>query len=345
MEINKEIFIHTLDKVMPAIVKDESSPLSCFFFKDNTVYGYNMEILISKEFPFDFIEDEFAINAKKLYSLLKKIPDKMIEIEISKTDYSLQIKTKNITANIKIEQKEDSFKTARDILKWESAPASLYTGFEMCYLPDNQYCYAGICTNKNKMISINGRMCNIFYMDKEAPDFWIDDNAIKAILKTFSNGKIIEISDTGTWIHFKWCDLIFSCRKIADKEFLFEEFEGLFLSYEKKEDDFEGCFVDEFNNVLNRASLFSAADNLVSIEFSPDKIKCNSANKTNRFTETIKCENKINAKLVTPYQFLQYALKRTSNFYWKEKRNDGEEKGNHIIFYADNYKLIIKSLE
>jgi len=349
MKVNRKDFLEILEKAMLAVLKKEHTALGCFVFEDDFIYSYNTEMMIAHKLPFEF-ENKFMVKADDLHKLLKKIPDEKIELLLK--EKALQIKTKNLTANIQIITEGSFYKEIMKAHtkeeKWTNAPTNLYTGFEMCYMPDNNSYYVGICAKEDRMMSMDGRLCGIYQLESEIGDFWIDNNAIKTILKIFP-GKIdyVKYIDN-SWICFKKDNLIFSCRKIEDKKFNFEKFEGLFTKYAKKDTDISSVFPDEFADVIDRASLFAFNNKVISIEFLPGKITCKSDDKKNNFTETIQWKEKIETNILfrSDYSFFVYALKRTSHFYLKEKPEYGKNEGEHIVFFTPgyNYKLIMKSL-
>lgn len=347
MRIHRETFLGLLDKAMVAVNKDGLMS-DAFLFMNKSIHSYNCKMVVSIELPFEFITEKFCVKAMELYKLIKKIPDEKIGMELMEN--KLQIRAKNIKAGLRL--LEDNFSDKILSLQetnyeWKDCPNNLYRGIGMCFMPDNLFFFNGVYIKGNEMISINGRMCSLFQLNNTMNEFWLSDDSIKALLKIFRD-KIGQYSDGKSWISFRQYNVTFSCEKKCDA-YQFDKFKGLFNKYKRKENDIAGTLPDSLNDVLDRASLFSTEKNkALNFILKKDKIECRSLLKNSKYFETIDCINEIIKEpfsININYNYLLYALKRTNDFFIKEKSNYEDDDGKHIIFYTDNYNynLIMKA--
>lgn len=129
--IRKELVV-ALEKVAPGIgSKENDIQATCLLFSEGFVYTYNDEVSVSALLPEALSEVECAVQAKDFISLLSKMSDEEIDIEL--TDNHLLVKGKRVKAQIVI---ENEIKMPIDEIempeKWRALPDDFILALKSC---------------------------------------------------------------------------------------------------------------------------------------------------------------------------------------------------------------------
>jgi len=359
MKINRQVFQDILEKAILCTAK-EGLFSDAFLFENETINAYNFEVAIMISLPFSFYKEKFAVKAINLYKLVKKIPDENIEIILEK-DSKLIIKTNHIEASLQL-LKDDFFHELKELSvnEWIDLSEDFYIGLKMSLMDNNNFLYPGVCGKDGKLYSLDGKKCSIYDTKKDIDYFLISNENIKKILRIFP-GKIINCYNGKSWLIFKNYHITFACKKIIDDIFKTDACENLFKRYALWDSDIQGDFPENYKDTIDRSSLLTDEE-YISLRFSNDFIECITKKAKNEYYEKVKWKHKMNKtfeqfQISTNYKNILYGLKRASSFYLKDSEsiNKIEEEremnpkvkkiGKRIIFFADNYKLIIVCYE
>ena len=101
--VNRKDLAAILSQVAPGVGSKETTlQETCFVISNGYVYTYNDEICISAALPEGMDQlDEFAIQAREFQSIVNKLKDDQLNIELE--EGMLVIKTKRSKAEMKIE--------------------------------------------------------------------------------------------------------------------------------------------------------------------------------------------------------------------------------------------------
>lgn len=357
MKINRQIFQDILDKAILCVAK-EGLFSNAFLFENETINAYNVETAIKISLPFSFYKEKFAVKAIDLYKLIKKIPDEEVDIILEENE--LVIKTNNIEASLQL--LEDDFSEEMkelNIEEWVDLPENFLPGLELSIMPKNIHFYSGICGENGKLYSVDGQKCSIYNTGKDIGYFWISVEDVKKILKIFSGS--IQCHNGKAWITFRQNNITFSCKKKIgiEHEFKTKPCENIFKKYGQWDSDIYGSFPDDFQKIIERASLFVKRKEALFLKFNNDSIECKTENQIGNYNEKIEWKHEIKKEFdpfecIIKVDHILYALKRTNQFYLKYPEDINEIKdykdqksttGKRIIFVSDNYKLIIACYE
>lgn len=258
--MDRKELLEALDRVAPGLSPKESIEQSdCYVFLGDRVVTFNDEIAVS--YPID-TDIEGAINAKKLYEILKRIKDQDIALSVHKGE--LRLKGKKGKGGIRIQDEIelpiDQFKGEKD---WVPCPHGFAKALQFALYTVSKDENMGVCTGVHVSDTFvestdNFRVSRKFYEDLELP---FDDFVIPApSARQLINYSLGEIYVDGSWAHFRTeDDTEISCRIYN------EDFPDLNRFVE----DFSGTTVDlpeDFAGIVSRAGVFSDIDDEVSLD-------------------------------------------------------------------------------
>ncbi len=213
MKINRKELLEQLESVLPGLsAREIIEQSSCFIFKDKRVTTYNDEIACSQK---SLLKIEGAVQAMPLISILRKLQEEELEIDINDKGTQLLVKGKHRRAGIQMEQ---------DIIlpidavdkpkKWKGLPADFADAIAFV-----QPC-AG--SNESQFTLTCIHICPKWIEacdNHQVARYKIKTDIVnptlirKESLKYIVSLDMVIFSETKNWIHFKnSTGLIFSCR-------------------------------------------------------------------------------------------------------------------------------------
>ena len=226
MRINREELLKQLESVLPGLsTREIIEQSSCFIFKiqegrgyrEATVNTYNDEIACSQK---SLLKIEGAVQAIPFISILRKLKEEELEIDVNDKNTQLLIKGKHRRAGIRMEQDIVLQIEAVDKpKKWKDLPADFADAIAIV-----QPC-AGSNETQFVMTCIHITPKWMEACDNhQVTRFKIKTDIVKPVLIRKESLKYIvsldmtEFSETKHWIHFRNpTGLIFSCRHFIEK--------------------------------------------------------------------------------------------------------------------------------
>ena len=218
MRINREEFLKQLESVMPGLsTKEIIEQSSCFIFKDETVNTYNDEIACSQK---SLLKIEGAVPAMPFISILRKLKEDELEINVNDAKTVVMIKAKGKQSGINMEQ---------DILlpieavdkpkKWKALPDNFADAIAIVQpcAGSNEAQFAITCVHiAPKWIEA----CDNYQVNRFKIKTDVQNSILvrKESLKHIVSLDMVEFSETKHWIHFRNSDgLVLSCRHWVDE--------------------------------------------------------------------------------------------------------------------------------
>lgn len=266
MKVNREDFLQCLDSVAPGLSSREViEQSSCFVFKDKMIHTFNEEISCSIKTTVSF---EGAVQAKPLLSILKKLDEEHIDIEV--TESELLIKGRNKRAGVAMEQKIvlpiDSIVLPT---KWKKLDKDFAEAVHMaagCASTDESQ-FSFTCVNITPEFVIacdNLQVARYMVKTDIKQSTLVKHNSIKHIV----NLGMVKFSESENYLHFKNKNgLILSCRRYIED---YPDVSGLF--------DVKGSKIalpKGLEEAAEKGSIFSSenVDNdKITIDIKPGKI-------------------------------------------------------------------------
>ena len=265
-KINREQLLKELEYITPGLSSKEIVEQSnCFIFKNGNVTTYNDDIACSLK---TCLKIEGAIQATTLMSLLQKLPDEEIEVEVTKKE--LLIEGKNRKAGVVMEKDVSSLidKIGKP-KQWNKLsvdfPEAVKTVQDCVSNDETQFNMTCVHLHPNWIESCdNYQACRYNIKTKVNESILIRKESLKHII--FLN--MTEFGETKSWIHFKnSIGLILSCRRYVEK---YPDVSKVLNVKGNKMSLPKGL-----KNAAERASIFSAediGDNYISIKLDNDKL-------------------------------------------------------------------------
>jgi len=286
MKTNREKLLEQIEMVLPGISQREIiEQSSCVIFKDNRITTYNDEVSCSSKSCLDI---ECAVPAMPLVSLLRKLPEETLSIEIKEGE--LFIKGKSRRSGIKIEQEIllpiDSVEKPK---KWKPLPDDFTEAIKLvqeCAGKDETMFILTCVHITPKWIEA----CNNHQAARYKIKIDIEEPILirKESLKNIISLNMTEFSITKTWAHFKNPDgLVLSCRKFVEK------YESLGKFFKRTGEPI--TLPKGLKEAADKAQIFSAEDadsNEVEISIENNKIRIKGNGVSGWFTETKKIKYK-----------------------------------------------------
>lgn len=267
--VKREELLSVLESVQPGL---SSKPIveqsSCFVFTKKNVVTFNDEVACRKKCDLGF---EGAVQAVPLLSLLRKLPEDELEIEVKGNEFL--VKGKRRTSGIGLEaqillpiesmEKPGEWKPLPEDFQEAIGLASLCVGkdeskyWETCVHLHPKYIEAGD----------NDQFTRFKIKTPFDGPSLVRGASIKHIVEL----DMTEFSDTKTWLHFRNpSGLIISCRRDVS-----EEYKDISQILEL-EDGKQTTLPRGLSEAAEKAEIFSAEnpdDNQVQIELKPGKLR------------------------------------------------------------------------
>lgn len=218
MKINRKEFLEQLESVQPGLSPTEIIEQSShFIFQNGFVYTYNDEVACSRR---SLLEANVAVPAKPLVSLLQRLGERELEIDIKKG--YLSIKGKRKRAGIKIEQEIvlpiDTIKPER----WGKLPDGFLDAIAIVQpcagSNETQFVMTCVHIHPDWMEACDNFQAARYKIKTGVKkSILIRKESLQYILSSEEESKMTKFSETKHWIHFKnVAGLTFSCRRFVE---------------------------------------------------------------------------------------------------------------------------------
>jgi len=316
--MKKQDLLNALELVKPGLAaKELIAQTTSFVFVDGHIITYNDEI--SVQCPFADITFTGAVPATELYTLLNRIKQEDIELEVK--DNELHLTSGKSRAGITLMQEVMlPLEEIGNIGKWTALPENFVQAIKMAMYSCSRSLSKPIlnCVHVNKEGFVEGtdnyRVAH-YKLSSVLPieTFLIPSSTVQALIKM----SIKEIAEGQGWIHFKTTEgCVVSCRTMSDK---FPKTADV-LAVQGESLTFPSTMVE----ILDRAMVFAKRDNaldeIIEIDIDKNKIKVKSQNISGWFEEEAPLKYKGNAIHfnVTP-GLLKEILQTTSDFQYTDR--------------------------
>jgi len=284
--IDREKFLHDLELLQPGLsAKEIIEQSGCFIFKNGNITTFNDDIACTLATDLNFTG---AVQAKPLLELLKKIKDKVIEIDVSEKSLIIKGRRKEAAIrmqadiilpidDINIPEKDTKWKSLTDgfceyvgvVYQCASTDESLFALTCVHICPD----YIEACDNAQLIrYDIKTKFNNPVLIRREA-------------MMHIAHLDVNSFVETDSWVHFKNAAcLIVSCRKHVD-EFPTEIDNVLNVSGDKV------ILPDKIGAAADIAGIFSSSkdkDDAIEISLQPNRVKIKGEGHNGYYTETQK---------------------------------------------------------
>lgn len=332
--------LSALDMVRPGLAtKEIIEQTTHFAFMGPQLVTYNDQISISHPISFDI--GNAAVKAKELYSILSKIEEEDLSLELG--DGHLVVKGKNASAGLKadLDIRMPISELGSNLLdqgEWKDLPNGFMEALSFClFSTGKDMSHAALtCVHIQKHLveSSDGyRVTRYTIPDEECflPEkLLLPNQAVKELVKFTP----IQFCLTEGWAHFLQEDnTIFSCRTYSAE---YPDMSGFF-------DNFQGVKLDlpkNLEGILDRASVFAAEehklDEMIEIRVEDKRIHVQSKNDVGWYYESGKMRYKGDPiAFATHPDFIRDVFKHV-----EETRVGMNDDGSprSIMFYGNNWQ-------
>ena len=327
MVVERKALLDCLSNVMAGISTSTALEGSeAFIFNEGYVHTYNETISVSCKLPEDCGELSGAIVAKEFFEVLKKFKDNDISIFIKENIWKLRCGNATVEL-VKIQQAILPIvaKLIPENPEWTALGNEFFECCAMALFSKNSSKIAGVYIYNDIIVSTDEMKINYLHLGKTVgDDVWLDDNAVKAVLK-IENIEAIAIGKS--WVHFHSKDgVIFSSRKIKG-EYPYDFIKKRVSIHMKDSSDIQGTLPAELLSALSRAASFSQnVDSFLALQltFFESGIKIFTEKTFGKYTEIVPWDTDIGTKIRHPitilvdYKMLSAGISKCNSFYIKK---------------------------
>jgi DNA polymerase III sliding clamp (beta) subunit (PCNA family) len=346
MKIDRQELLQQLQKLMSGVdsgfVLLEGS--DSFIFTEDAIHSYNE--IVSVSVPY-LTELKGVVKAKEFYKLIEKLKTEEIEINVEGEHW--HIISGNTNARLKLLE-TDILKYISQLkvssLEWISLPDNFYEGIKLCKIANSSNNLRGFFIKDAYLVSTDRIRINTFRLNRELPQFWIDDLGITELLKLKEKMFYFAISDA--WVHFKGENgSIFSCKRNADKEYPFDKLMEYKNLVQNEEPYLATVFPSNIKEAIDRISIMS--DNIrgfevVTLTLEKEKIKLFSKKDIGDITEIIELptpfDKDIGLSIMADVSFLMEAIDKCPNIAIKKIKVD---KTKNVLTFENEFFIQILS--
>lgn len=346
MIISKSKIIAAMKNALPGI--DSISLVEgadTFIFRKGFIHSYNDSISVTT--PFDVDGAEFVVKAKDFYSLINKMKEDTINLELEENSVVLKCgKAKASFVLMKDTLSPTISSLNEEQNNWEPLPDDFKNCLMKCIIKGNKYSIAGIFVSDSIMYSTDGMRINSFPMKSKVKKFWISDSSADNIMKI---GDFKEYSLAKNWVHFKdKNNIILSCRKLPDEKYPESSFVNIILSHKKDEKDLSNKLPEGFIEALNRASSLSMSlsiYNAIELTFTKEGVEIFSERTSGSYSEKLPWEKPFEEefdpiKVYVDSSMIENGLFYSKEFYLKSIRGKGGIKTRIVFGGEDGMHLL-----
>lgn len=254
MKIERDKFLEALKKAKPGLsAKDIIEQASCYVFSGDRIYTFNDEVAVAA-----FLEHGItgAVPAKKLFDLIDKMTDAVVDVETS--EEGLLIKGKKLKAVIKYQTQINlPISELSKPVTWHALPAEFVEGMS------NALMSTGTDLTKPVLTCVHWtpehiESCDNFRLTRHIlkvegleENVLIPANSVRQLISY----KAVEFSITAGWAHFKTADdCVFSCRVFAG------EYSNIDKFFKMPDSATVIVFPKAIYNVFSRISVLASSD-------------------------------------------------------------------------------------
>lgn len=269
MQIAREEFLRKLQMILPGVANREMmEQTASIVFKGGSALSFNDEIACSVKtgFPDDFL---CAVPAKPLIGILNKIPDENVEIILDGDELTIYAGKKETIMRTEIEIRLPYDELVVKPKKWEELSPRFLEAISLVH-----HCVSKDET-KGELTCIHVNKDRIEANDSYHAARVKFETGVKSpylargdALKHLPTLGVREVSESGTWLHFRNKEMMFSCRCYVQD---YSDIDRYFKIKGKKLNLPKGI-----EGAVDRASEFSADnadDNLVSVSLRKGKMR------------------------------------------------------------------------
>lgn len=292
MRVSRAEFLHVLESVQPGLTtRDVMEQSSCFAFLGKEVATYNDEISCRRKSP---IKIEGAVQATPLLSVLRKMTEEEIELEVTGEEFI--VKGKRRRAGIRMEKDVMlALKNVEDPGEWRKCHSDLSEALHIVQQCagtkiEREEGFAMTCVHITpKYVEACDNLQAVRYKVKTRI---AEDTIVRAAsIRQVTSFDMTELSETDAWLHFRNpAGLMFSCRRYVGEEASYEDL-GTILSVSGD----KLVLPKGLAEAADKAAIFSAEnveDNEVLVELSPGKLRIKGEGTSGWFSETKKLKYK-----------------------------------------------------
>lgn len=267
MRTNREELLNVLESVSPGLaVRENIEQSSCLVFHEGYVRSFNDEIACSRK---STLKIKGAIKAAPFLALLNKLKEDFIDIECNETD--LQIKGKRKKANLTMEAEVslpvEDIEIPEDWIAIDSELSEAVRIVHSCASTDESD-FKLTCVHIHPEFL---EATNLFQIARYFIKIGLKESILVRAesLKKIVGYDMTEMSETGSWIHFRNpVGLVFSVRKHIEEYDLLDKFieKGGLTSM---------TLPGGLEEVVSIAEIFSSediTDNMVTVDLKADRI-------------------------------------------------------------------------
>ncbi len=350
MEIRRKEFQEALLRCLPGvdIGKTVLEGADTFIITKGRIYSYNDSVSVSVPSP---VKLDGAVKAKELYSLISKF--KVEEIEVEEIDGAWKFKAGPAKAELSLLESTIMEKVntlSLDSLRWKVLPTNFLNGLSLCLFTGNNTNLSGVYIDGKDMFSTDENRINWYGLSKNMPTFWISDSAVAELIRLED---LIEYSLGEAWVHFRTKDgTTFSVKVLHHANYPVDRLRELVAEHEREQGDIGHQLPAELAAAVERAATLSMdidSHPVVRLTIRRKCIEVYSQRSTGRYEERVPWDTDIEEDfspvvLYVDNTMITYGLKRSKDFYIKEKEKDGGVS-RRIIFTGENFRHMISTLQ
>lgn len=326
---------------------------NALIFDGGFVSSFNETISITCKLPEDCAELSGAISAKEFCDLLSKLEEDEITIFVKENMWKVRT-TKAKIELVKIEKY--SMEVIKSItpkdFEWIPVTTSFLECCSMALFSKNSSKLAGVYFNNEHVVSTDEMRINFFKSDVNFDDdFWLDENAVKEMLKIEG---ISKISIGKSWVHFfsSENELVFSCKKVSG-DYPFEFIKKRIDLHKKEPTDVQGKLPKELLQAMNRAFAFcQSIDSYLAIKltFSTSGVQIYSEQVYGKYDEEVEWETPLENPIEKPvsilldFRMMKASLGDYESFYIKNIEY-AHGNMNTMVFECANGVQLLGSIE
>jgi hypothetical protein len=350
MKIKKEVLLNSMKHCLPGVEKGNSliEGADTFVFGAGAIHSYNDGISVSA--PFDVGDLTGAVKSMDFYKFINKIPGDEVEITPAEGEWNFKTETMEASMTL-VNSKIIDYISQLSIkdLGWLPLPDDFFEGVRLCKISCNRSIQRGIYVQNNRILSTDTIRINAYIMNKEMPNFWLDDPAITELVKV---PDLKQYSIQPAWVHFKnEQGVVFSCKRKADGQYphdlLIKHIQNNSF---KKETDSVYHFPPSITDVVDRVGVLADTiqDSLaIQMIIGKNNIIIQSKRESGKIKETIAFEKPLDGlgenqtiEMWVEPDFIIEASKKVTGFIIKQHEKEGVIQKN-LVFFNDKYCQVV----
>jgi len=308
MIVNRKLLVDQLSMVLPATGTGPEGS-SRVVFENNALSAYNGHIAI--EVPCSMKDIACSVNASELTTILRRFDT--AECDISLTEDKFIIKAGKAKASLKLFPIVHSSCLFLDRPTGIPFPSDYHDALATCHIPGNKHLLAGAFFSGTSAVSTDGMRINHVTLSEDTNKFWINDTAIKTILKYGNVFTQYAITDGHVW--FRNDELVIAVNRLNDELYKIDKVKA----YVETCKDVDTVYIPEgLYAVVQRSAPFTETEQSlqpIQLSFLPTGIYVAVDTAHGAYEEMVEFEDELPVAEETvrvDYAHLLYALKRSN---------------------------------